>query len=87
MKNRTHSDIWYQILSAAMPGERKTRIMFKAGISARQLTTYVESLIEKEWLEYVKGSSYYITTKKGIDFIKAYEGLVQESTRLPRIAS
>jgi predicted transcriptional regulator len=87
MKNRTHSDICYLILSAAMPGERKTRIMFKAGISSRQLTTYVDSLIEKEWLEYLEGSSSYITTKKGIEFMKAYEGLVQESTGLPKMAS
>jgi predicted transcriptional regulator len=75
LKNRCRSDIWYLILDAAKPGEKKTRIMFKAGCSGRQVTTSIESLVEKGLLDFIEGPMRYITTKKGIEFMEAYERL------------
>jgi predicted transcriptional regulator len=75
VKNRTRSDIWYLILDSARQGEKRTRIMFKAGISGRQLRDSLETLVEKGLLDIIEEPKRYITTRKGIDYMEAYERL------------
>jgi len=57
----------------------KTHIMYKANLSHRQLTKYLEFVMSNELLQEIHdpedGTRYYDVTEKGIQFLKDYERL------------
>ena len=57
----------------------KTHIMYKANLSHRQLTKYLEFVMSNELLQEINdpedGTRYYDVTEKGIQFLKDYERL------------
>ena len=66
-KKRSESDIIYELLSATLPGIKKTRLMYKTNMSNTQLTRYLETLIEKDIICVTptnpEGNIYYVTEK------------------------
>jgi predicted transcriptional regulator len=75
--NRSSLDIVRDVLSVASVSARKTRIMYQANLSFVQLEKYLGSLLEKGLLGY-DGDSYYLTTKKGLEFLKLYDYYVEQ---------
>jgi len=86
MANRDRAAICADILSVTLKemkqfgGALKTHIMYKANLSHRQLERYIAELSESGMLLEVQdplenGHRLYITTDKGIDFLKDYNKL------------
>ena len=65
-------DIAAAILEIAQGGAIKTRIMYRAFLSFPQLKEYLALLIDRGLLEYSKEEKKYITTEKGMRFLKIY---------------
>ena len=73
---RGRMDIIACILSNAVGGSRKTRLIYKCNLSMSQFSSYVDRLIEGGLLRrYVndKGKEIYEPAEKGIDFLRDYE--------------
>ena len=73
MKNRSTNDISSIILESAIDGRlTKCKIMYKAFLSSAQLKQYLRILQENGLLEYQETNGTYLTTDKGLDFLKIY---------------
>jgi predicted transcriptional regulator len=72
---RTRTEIAAQILQAANGHDEitKTKIMYVAYLSYKQLQRYLPLLIQDELLEYLEATHTYRTTEKGLKFLKIYE--------------
>ena len=75
--NRHSLDIVRDMLSVASVKARKTRIMYQANLSFVQLEKYLGDLLEKGLLSY-NGDSYYLITKKGLEFLKLYDYHIEQ---------
>jgi len=76
-------DIIIIILQAADEGAKKTHIMHQCNLSSKRLHAYLDLLVDMGFLESVgKYSDSYMTTEKGLAFLKAYQRImVQLNTR------
>ena len=72
MGNRSRTEIVGNILDAANGGATKTKIMYIAFLSYRQLKGYLSILIENNLIEYVDGDNKFKTTEKGLNFLKMH---------------
>ena len=79
--NRSHLDIVRDILSAALVESRKTRIMYQANLSYTQVKKYLHDLLERELLNH-DGTSFYLITKKGRQFLELYDEHAERCKRL-----
>jgi predicted transcriptional regulator len=72
---RTRTEIAAQILQAASDYNEitKTKIMYVAYLSYKQLQRYLPLLVQDELLEYLEATHTYRTTEKGLKFLKIYE--------------
>jgi len=61
-----------EILQAAKDGAKKTHIMYRCNLSYRQTIKFITDLLENGLLRI--GNSYH-TTKKGLQFLQAYQTL------------
>lgn len=68
--NRGKFEIIAKMLEVAMRGALKTRIMYRANLSHRQLQKYLDITIESGLLSRHNSPEVYFTTEKGIDFIR-----------------
>jgi predicted transcriptional regulator len=74
--NRSQNDIIADILKAALDGASKTKILYQAFMSFNHLTKeYLPLLLANDMLEYNAEGQTYRTTKKGKEFLDAYEQL------------
>jgi predicted transcriptional regulator len=77
--NRTRIEILASILKVAQKGALKTHIMYKANLSHKQLTKYLQFVIGNALLQEISdpedGTRLYQVTEKGIQFLKDYERL------------
>jgi predicted transcriptional regulator len=74
MERRSFDFIIGDILEKAQNGDLQTHIMVRANLSHKPLTRiYLPFLKEKGFLE--KKENFYITTEKGIKYLKAYKKL------------
>jgi predicted transcriptional regulator len=71
-RRRTPKEIVYAVVKSAYEGERKTKIMYNAGLNLSQLNVYIEKLLELGMLS-LDDRRRYTTTEKGKRFVKAYE--------------
>ena len=71
------SDMLYH--AAKGDGVCKTELMYKVGLSSAQLERYVPVLVKAELLEISNHSkkTFYRTTGKGKDFLKAFNRLAK----------
>ena len=72
MGNRSRTEIVSNILDAANGGATKTKIMYTAFLSYRQLKEYLSILIENNLIEYLDGTNKFKTTEKGLNFLKMH---------------
>jgi predicted transcriptional regulator len=77
-KNRSRVDILANMLKVACGGAVKTRIMYRANLSYRQLVRYLafleqRGLIHRE--DDADNSSLYRVTEKGFEFLREYSRL------------
>ena len=73
MKYRSKTEIVEQVLSAAIGGSTKTKIMYKAFLSYSQLGEYLTLLVAGGFLEYEQGRLIYKTSHKGIQYLRKVE--------------
>ena len=66
MGNRSRTEIVAMILEAANGGETKTKIMYFAFLSYKQVKEYLSVLIENNLIEYLDGGNKFKTTEKGL---------------------
>ncbi len=70
VRKRSDIDIMANILSEALRGARKTRIMYRCNLSHRQLQAYLKLLLDMGFL--TSSSNSFGTTLKGRKFLDAY---------------
>lgn len=72
---RASLDVASDILHAALEGERKTRIMYRANLDTRAMRRYFALLIDRGLLQMVDDGDamVYRTTGKGRMFIDDYQ--------------
>lgn len=76
---RTEMSILASILKTAKDGSNKTRILYEANLSGRQLKNYLNFLIDSGCLEekaHPKKSNSYITTPKGKVYLSYWARIV-----------
>jgi predicted transcriptional regulator len=71
-RRRAPKEIAYAIIKSTYDGERKTKIMYQAGLNLSQLNTYMSSLLEQGMIM-LGERRMYSATEKGKKFLKAYE--------------
>ncbi len=69
-----------RVLSVAKSPESKTHIMYGANLSFRQLESYLELLTDRGLLrvseeKQSKATKLFVTTRKGLSFLEAYQRL------------
>jgi len=83
--HRNPINVIADILRVAMDEPNKTRIMYKANLSHRQLTRYLNRLLEMGFLTVVTDSTdarpRYRVTEKGLQFLKDYARLKSSMRR------
>jgi predicted transcriptional regulator len=71
---RSRLDIISEILSEALGGIGKTRLMYRANLSFKRREKYVGELIDLGLIEIRSGSfTVYITTQRGQEWLKNYK--------------
>ena len=84
---RSRTEIAAQILQAANDHNKitKTKIIYSAFLSYKQLQEYLPPLIQNGLLEYLEGTKSYKITEKGLKFLKIYEKIEElvAETKLP----
>lgn len=73
MRRRDRHDIIGEILKTAAGGQKKTYIMYKARLSHSQLKLYLELLDRNGMI--VQNDGVYMTTPKGLSFVKELEAV------------
>lgn len=71
-KNRNRIEIGASILQVASEGARKTRIMYGANLSYRQLKRYLQLLTTRGLLAGNGPNAGYKTTHRGITYLRQY---------------
>jgi predicted transcriptional regulator len=86
---RSRTEIAAQILQAANDHNEitKTKIIYVAFLSYKQLQEYLPPLIQNGLLEYLEGTKRYKITEKGLKFLKKYEKMEELMTErnLPEV--
>jgi predicted transcriptional regulator len=67
---------------AALPGGRKTHIMFQSGLNLKQLNLYLGELLAHGALEYRPADKLYVTTEKGKLFAKVFDQYREAANQL-----
>jgi len=83
MAKRNRVDIVRDMLSAIQKKRgriKPTHLMYKANLSHAQLNSYLEDLVEKEFVEEIKTEKnlkYFIITEKGDKFVQKLREMKQ----------
>ena len=78
---RCSTDIVRDILIVASVSVKKTWIMYQANLSYTLLNKYLNRLLKQDLVNR-NGTSYYLISKKGLDFLKIYDEYVKKHTKL-----
>ena len=88
---RGYMEIVYSILSVCLNGALKTHIMFRCNLNSKQLHTYLESLLDRGFLERIRippsAKVEYRTTPLGRRYMETYNQLLQMLTQYRRVES
>lgn len=78
-KRRSHYHLIGEILDLAAEGASKTRIMYRANISARMTKEYIELLQQKSLIKVSmeNGRNVYKTDERGFQFLHGYRRMLQ----------
>ena len=72
-RRRDSTQIKYELLMAALPGGKKTHIMYESGLNLKQLNLYLNELTSNGTMEIRIPEKKYYATAKGREFLKAYD--------------
>ncbi len=72
-RRRDSNQIKYEVLMAALPGNRKTHIMYESGLNLKQLNYYLDELLSHGAIEFRRDEKRYFTTEKGRAFARAFD--------------
>jgi predicted transcriptional regulator len=72
-RRRDPSEISYDILKAALSGQKKTRLMYQCRLNLRQFNLYLEELTLRELIGYRQAERCYVTTEKGRTYTRMFE--------------
>lgn len=72
-RNRTRMEIVADILKVALPGTRKTHIMYGANLSFEQLEKYLKFLLKRGLLDNETKKGEYKTTKTGMSYLREFK--------------
>jgi predicted transcriptional regulator len=72
-RRRGPTEIRYEILKAALGGQKKTRIMYQSSLNLKQLNKYLDDLVLTELIGYHPAGRYFATTDKGRTFARMFE--------------
>jgi predicted transcriptional regulator len=72
--NRSRFEIMADILQKAIPGAKKTWLLYSANLSYSQHQRYLRTLVDLHLILKIEG--LYTTTEKGMAFIKSYQTLM-----------
>ncbi len=82
-KNRGKLDIAQDMLTIASNKARKTRIMYQANLNCVQVEKYMKVLLNEGLLARDSDDgSYYLTTRKGHEFLRLYADYLERYRRL-----
>jgi predicted transcriptional regulator len=78
-KRRSHLHLIGEILNLAAEGTSKTRIMYKANLSATMTKEYIQLLQQKRLIKVTmeNGRSIYTTNEKGFRYLQGYMRMLQ----------
>ena len=74
LSNRSRFEIMADILQKAIPGAKKTWLLYSANLSYSQHQRYLRTLVDLDLLSKMGG--LYKTTEKGMTFIRSYQTLM-----------
>ena len=72
---RDRIEIMAEILGSCSTPKTKTHVMYGTNLSWKMLQQYLSELQKLELLEAHKNSTRYVTTKRGLDFVKKWKEL------------
>ncbi len=72
---RSKYEICADILRATLSGSKKTRLVYATNLNFNLVNKYLPRLMERGFIE-ATGDGHYITTPKGVQFLKEYDDLV-----------
>ena len=72
-RRRDSNQIKYEVLMAAIPGAKKTHIMYESGLNLKQLNFYINELLMNGALQFKLSEKKYFTTQKGKEFAEAFD--------------
>jgi predicted transcriptional regulator len=77
MPIRNSLEITAEILRLCQKPQTKTRVMYGANLSWGLLQKYLSKLQAKRLLEVQNSQTRYVTTQKGLEFVKTWGELVE----------
>jgi len=80
MGRRNDLDICADILGVAQNGARKTHIVYQTNLNFNILKKYLDRLIGDDLIEKTE-NHHYLTTEKGVEFLKRYRELMAPNFR------
>ena len=83
MARRNDLDICADILRVARKGANKTRIVYQANLNFKIVEKYLQRLLGSRLLQYTR-DQHYITTEKGVDFLKQFTATIAPLTEEAR---
>ncbi len=72
-KRRESNEIMYDILRAALSGQKKTRVMYESKLNLKQLNLYLTELASHDLITYIPDGKYYVATERGRSYARAFE--------------
>jgi len=75
MAKRNSLEITAEILNLCEQPQTKTRVMYRTNLSWRMLQKYLSQLQSRGLLEVHHSPTKYVTTRKGLKFVKKWRDL------------
>ena len=72
-RRRDPAEISFDVLKAALGGQRKTRLMYQSRLNLRQLNEYLAQLTLCELIYHQQAERQYAATEKGREYAKMFE--------------
>jgi predicted transcriptional regulator len=87
LKNRSRTEIIYDLVKATKGGAKKTHLMYKANLNYTVLEQYLNFLQESGLIREENGAErLYFATGKGLKFLTMYEELASLAA-IPKISA
>ena len=77
MTKRNNLEIIAEIINVCEQPQTKTRVMYRTNLSWQMLQKYLSQLVSRGLLEVHHSQARYVTTLKGLKFVKKWEELAE----------